>query len=63
MYFLIFQKISRRKCTDIIFFIIGIQHIPESLKALENNIETRFSQMLSAFIETLRVEKTHTLIK
>lgn len=37
--------------------LIEVQQIPDKLKALENNIETRFSQMLSAFIETIKNEQ------
>lgn len=37
--------------------LIEVQQIPENLKALENNIETRFSQMLSAFIQTIKSEQ------
>ena len=37
--------------------LLEVQQIPDNLKALENNIETRFSQMLSAFIETMKNEQ------
>lgn len=37
--------------------LFEIQQIPENLKALENNIETRFSQILSAFSETIKNEQ------
>lgn len=37
--------------------LLEIQQIPENLKALENNIETRFSQMLSAVTETIKNEQ------
>lgn len=35
-----------------------VQQIPDNLKDLESNIETRFSQMLSAFIETIKNDQT-----
>jgi hypothetical protein len=43
--------------------LLEVQQIPDNLKALENNIETRFSQMLSAFIETIRNEQVGSSIK
>lgn len=43
--------------------LLEVQQIPENLKALENNIETRFSQMLSAFIETIKNEQNNGTIK
>ena len=43
--------------------LLEVQQIPENLKSLENNIETRFSQMLSAFIETIKNEESSGSIK
>ena len=43
--------------------LLEVQQIPENLKLLENNIETRFSQMLSAFIETIKSENTSSSSK
>lgn len=43
--------------------LLEVQQIPDNLKALENNIETRFSQMLSAFIETIKNEQVGSSIK
>lgn len=43
--------------------LLEVQQIPDNLKALESNIETRFSQMLSAFIETIRNEQGGNSIK
>lgn len=43
--------------------LLEVQQIPDNLKALENNIETRFSQMLSAFIETIKNEQTNEAVK
>ena len=40
-----------------------VLQIPENLKVLESNIEARFSQMLSAFIETIKSEHTNEPIK
>ena len=37
--------------------LLEVQQIPDSMKELESNIETRFSQMLSAFIETIKHEQ------
>ena len=43
--------------------LLEVQQIPENLKVLESNIEARFSQMLSAFIETIKSEHTNEPIK
>lgn len=43
--------------------LLEVQKIPDNLKALESNIETRFSQMLSAFIETIKNEQVGSTIK
>ena len=43
--------------------LLEVQQIPDSMKELESNIETRFSQMLSAFIETIKSEHTNEPIK
>ena len=43
--------------------LLEVQQIPDNLKALESNIETRFSQMLSAFIETIKNEQTNESVK
>lgn len=40
--------------------LLEVQRIPDNLNALERNIETRFSQMLSAFIETIKSEQMGT---
>lgn len=43
--------------------LLEVQQIPDSIKELESNIETRFSQMLSAFIETLKHEQVGSAVK
>lgn len=43
--------------------LLEVQQIPDNLKSLESNIETRFSQMLSAFIETIKNEQTNVQAK
>lgn len=43
--------------------LLEVQKIPDDLKALESNIETRFSQMLSAFIETIKNEQVGSTAK
>lgn len=43
--------------------LLEVQQIPDNLKVLESNIETRFSQMLSAFIETIKTEQVGSSIK
>lgn len=42
--------------------LLEVQQIPDSMKELESNIETRFSQMLSAFIETIKHDKLVVLL-
>ncbi len=48
---------SEENAETLSTLLIEVQQIPDKLKALENNIETRFSQMLSAFIETIKNEQ------
>lgn len=43
--------------------LLEVQQIPDSMKELESNIETRFSQMLSAFIETIKHEQIGSVAK
>ena len=43
--------------------LLEVQQIPDSMKELESNIETRFSQMLSAFIETIKHEQVGSAVK
>ena len=43
--------------------LLEVQQIPDNLKTLENSIETRFSQMLSAFIETIKNEQAEASVK
>lgn len=50
------QNSSAENAEILSKLLLEVQQIPESLNNLESNIETRFSQMLSAFIETIKIE-------
>ena len=54
---------STRKCGGFINSFIRSTTDSRNLKVLESNIEARFSQMLSAFIETIKSEHTNEPIK
>ncbi len=59
-----FSENSKEENAEVLStLLLEVQQIPDSLKVLENNIETRFSQMLSAFIETIKNEQAGNATK
>ena len=57
------SEVSTENAELLSKLLLEVQQIPESLNILESNIETRFSQMLSAFIESIRVEGDSNSLK
>lgn len=58
------SETSSKENADILSsLLVEVQQIPDSLKTLESNIETRFSQMLSAFIQTMKSQTIESSAK
>lgn len=59
----IYENSTHENAEILSTLLLEVQQIADNLKVLESNIETRFSQMLSAFIETIKNEQTNGTAK